>query len=386
MNKNILTEQFTSQFEILKDKPANVLKRVKGVVSDFKSNRNGRIYPRELWENVVNSDYVKEMINNHSLFGEADHPETRLEISLQNVSHAINDLWIEDDKVMAIIDILPTPMGKIISELLDYGTNLGISSRGAGTVLADNSVDPDDYQFVTFDYVGRPSCAAARMNTILESAEIEASSKSDDDMKMILEEYSNNLKEDTRDYKYRESELRKIFTDEDYFKIKMTNGNSETKFLDISKREAKHIASYLADTIIENEKIKERDRYIKESISDLLKEGECNMKLNESILKNLKEAYENKFTDSLPENIVDDLLYMAKFEDLYLNDGEDLVDKNSKEQVLKYYDEEVGSIDLLHHDLVNYNPEELKDELSEEDYNKYIKAYNEVLDYTNKSK
>lgn len=274
MNKNILTEQFTSQFEILKDKPANVLKRVKGVVSDFKSNRNGRIYPRELWENVVNSDYVKEMINNHSLFGEADHPETRLEISLQNVSHAINDLWIEDDKVMAIIDILPTPMGKIISELLDYGTNLGISSRGAGTVLADNSVDPDDYQFVTFDYVGRPSCAAARMNTILESAEIEASSKSDDDMKVILEEYSNNLKEDVRDYKYRESELRKIFTDEDYFKIKMTNGNSETKFLDISKREAEHIASYLADTIIENEKIKERDKYIKESISDILKEGE----------------------------------------------------------------------------------------------------------------
>ena len=275
MNKNILTEQFTSQFEILKDKPANVLKRVKGVVSDFKSNRNGRVYPRELWENVVNSDYVKEMINNHSLFGEADHPETRLEISLQNVSHAINDLWIEDDKVMAIIDILPTPMGKIISELLDYGTNLGISSRGAGTVLADNSVDPDDYQFVTFDYVGRPSCAAARMNTILESAEIEASSKSDDDMKVILEEYSNNLKEDVRDYKYRESELRKIFTNEDYFKIKMTNGNSETKFLDISKREAEHIASYLADTIIENEKIKERDKYIKESISEKLLAYSC---------------------------------------------------------------------------------------------------------------
>lgn len=194
MNKTILTENINSQFEILENKPANVLKRVKGVVSDFKSNRNGRIYPKELWENVVNSDYVKEMINNHSLFGEADHPETRLEISLQNVSHAINDLWIEGDKVMAIIDILPTPMGKIISELLDYGTNLGISSRGAGTVLPDNSVDPDDYQFVTFDYVGRPSCAAARMNTILESATIEASNKSDEDMKSLLEAYSNDIK------------------------------------------------------------------------------------------------------------------------------------------------------------------------------------------------
>lgn len=110
------------------------------------------------------------------------------------------------------------------------------------------------------------------------------------------------------------------------------------------------------------------------------------MKLNESILKNLKEAYESKFTDSLPEDIINDLLYMAKFEDLYFNDGEELVDKNSKEQILKFYDEEVGSINLLRHDLTNYNPEELKDELSEEDYNKYIKAYNEVLDYTKKSR
>lgn len=250
MSKNILTEQYTSKFEILKDKPANVLKRVKGVVSDFKSNRNGRIYPKRLWENVVNSDYVREMINNHSLFGEADHPETRLEISLQNVSHAINDLWIEGDKVMAVIDILPTPMGKIISELLDYGTNLGISSRGAGTVLSDNSVDPEDYQFVTFDYVGRPSCAAARMNTILESAEIEASTKSDDDMKAILEGYSNNLKEN--DNSYRKSEIKKLFDiPEDSFKIKIINGDIETKYLDISRDEASHIAFYLADIMVE---------------------------------------------------------------------------------------------------------------------------------------
>ena len=195
MNKNVLIEQINSNFQVLPNKPANVLKRIKGVVSDNKSNRNGRIYPMSLWQNVVNSDYVKEMINNHSLFGEADHPETRLEISLQNVSHAINDLWIEGDKVMAIIDILPTPMGKIISELLDYGTNIGISSRGAGTVLRDNSVDPDDYQFVTFDFVARPSCEAARLNTILESASIEAKNTKDDEINNLLESYKSSLNE-----------------------------------------------------------------------------------------------------------------------------------------------------------------------------------------------
>lgn len=199
MNKNVLVEQINSSFQILTDKPANVLKRIKGVVSDNKSNRNGRVYPMSLWQNVVNSDYVKEMINNHSLFGEADHPETRLEISLQNVSHAINDLWIEGDKVLAVIDILPTPMGKIISELLDYGTNIGISSRGAGTVLRDNSVDPDDYQFVTFDFVARPSCEAARLNTILESASIEAKNTKDDEINSLLESYKSELNESTLD-------------------------------------------------------------------------------------------------------------------------------------------------------------------------------------------
>ena len=201
MNKNVLVEQINSNFQILTDKPANVLKRIKGVVSDNKSNRNGRIYPMSLWQNVVNSDYVKEMINNHSLFGEADHPETRLEISLQNVSHAINDLWIEGDKVLAVIDILPTPMGKIISELLDYGTNIGISSRGAGTVLRDNSVDPDDYQFVTFDFVARPSCEAARLNTILESASIEAKNTKDDEINNLLESYKSSLNEDEEIWK-----------------------------------------------------------------------------------------------------------------------------------------------------------------------------------------
>lgn len=195
MNKNVLVEQINSNFQVLPNKPANVLKRIKGIVSDNKSNRNGRVYPMSLWQNVVNSDYVKEMINNHSLFGEADHPETRLEISLQNVSHAINDLWIEGDKVLAVIDILPTPMGKIISELLDYGTNIGISSRGAGTVLRDNSVDPDDYQFVTFDFVARPSCEAARLNMILESASIEAQNTKDDEINNLLESYKSGLNE-----------------------------------------------------------------------------------------------------------------------------------------------------------------------------------------------
>ena len=195
MNKEILVETIKSKFEVLKDKPANVLKRIKMVLSDWDFNRNGRVYPKELWENVVDSDYVKEMINSHGLVGELDHPEDRLEISLQNVSHVINDMWIDGDKLMGVIDILPTPNGKIVNELLDYGTEIGISSRGAGSVGANNIVDPD-YQFVTFDFVARPSCEAARYKAILEGVKLDIDTNSDDKVKNILESYKTNLKED----------------------------------------------------------------------------------------------------------------------------------------------------------------------------------------------
>ena len=194
MAKKILMESTKSKFKVLDKKPANVLKRIKMILSDWDFNRNGRVYPKELWENVVDSDYVKEMINSHGLVGELDHPEDRLEISLQNVSHVINDMWIDGDKLMGVIDILPTPNGKIVNELLDYGTEIGISSRGAGSVGANNIVDPD-YQFVTFDFVARPSCEAARYKAILEGVKLDIDTNSEDKVNAILEGYKNNLKE-----------------------------------------------------------------------------------------------------------------------------------------------------------------------------------------------
>lgn len=170
--KQILNENTTtSLFEAVDEKPAGILKRIRGIVADFKPNRNGRVYPRELWEKVINSEYVNEMMKSKCLFGESNHPfDDRVEIDLNNVSHAVNRLWIENDAVMGELDLLPTPAGEIISKLIDYGSSIGVSSRGAGSVNSDGSVDPDDYQFFTFDLVPRPSVAAARP-AIVESEE-----------------------------------------------------------------------------------------------------------------------------------------------------------------------------------------------------------------------
>ena len=261
--KNILTESTKSKFKVLEHKPANVLKRIQGVLSDFKSNRNGRIYPRELWENVLNSDYVKEMIESHGLVGELDHPEERLEISLQNVSHVINDMWIEGDQVVGTIDILPTPSGKIVSELLDYGTDIGISSRGAGSVGPNNVVDPD-YQFVTFDFVARPSCEAARLNMIVESVQPEIDTNSDDKVKNILEGYKTSLKEDIFKNYYNKQALPAPGEEELYgYDLSDVCDNVEKYFGLKNKREAlnkiveEHLDKKVIDEVMKYSNLKE---------------------------------------------------------------------------------------------------------------------------------
>lgn len=207
--KQFLVEEMTqSIFEAVETEKTNpsVLKTVKGVVADFNPNRNGRVYPRELWEKVINSEYTKEMMASKMLLGEADHPfDDRVEISIKEVSHAINKLWIEGDKVMAELDILNTTNGQKVATLIDYGSKIGVSSRGAGSVLSDGSVDPDDYQFFTFDIVCRPSVQAAR---ITESEENNVKPLTESEIADVIKSYRNineklqEIPKESSTYKY----------------------------------------------------------------------------------------------------------------------------------------------------------------------------------------
>lgn len=215
--KQFLVEEMTqSIFEAVdvEQKNPSVLKTVKGIVADFNPNRNGRVYPRELWEKVINSEYVKEMMASKMLLGEADHPfDDRVEISIKEVSHAINKLWIEGDKVMAELDILNTPNGEKVATLVDYGSKIGVSSRGAGSVMSDGSVDPNDYQFFTFDIVCRPSVQAAR---ITESEKVEAKPLTESEIANVIKSYKSidkKLEESQEGFTYiKEGEEKKIST------------------------------------------------------------------------------------------------------------------------------------------------------------------------------
>lgn len=165
-----LNEVYVSSLTESKEdkKRPGVLKTVEGVFAEVnEKNRNGRRYSRKLWDNVLKGDYVKEMLNNRTLFGEAEHPSDRSEISLPNVSHVITDLKLTPEgKVMGKADILDTPAGKILNTLIEYGANIGISSRGMGTINESPDgemwVDENNYMFVTFDFVPMPSVKIAR--------------------------------------------------------------------------------------------------------------------------------------------------------------------------------------------------------------------------------
>lgn len=175
------------------DKPG-VLRTIVAKITDYLANRNGRVYPKSIWEKACNSDLVKEQIECNCFFGEANHPfDDRMDIDLTNVSHAIKDLDIRNDGVYGTIDILDTPSGQIINKLIEYGSKIGISSRGCGSLNETTNEVQDDYRLFAFDIVARPSVAAARLT---ESEELMKNGKvimTEAEIYTTLNNYKKNI-------------------------------------------------------------------------------------------------------------------------------------------------------------------------------------------------
>lgn len=172
---------------------ANILKTIKNwpLSTPDKENRNGRVYSRKLWENVLSSEYWKDMISNNSLCGEIVHPGDRtesdsFEIDARNVSHRITEAHFDGDKLIGTIEILDTLQGRTLQSLIDSGCRMGISARGMGDIINGNEVDPDSYNFKTFDITFRPSDPNARMQPLTES---------ENRIQLVLEESDRLIKE-----------------------------------------------------------------------------------------------------------------------------------------------------------------------------------------------
>lgn len=165
--KNHSNSKLTLNEAVVADKQQYVLQ---GIFAQFDiENRNGRIYTKE--EYLPHLQYLRSDIQKgEPLLGELDHPEDRFEVSLQNASHQVIDLWLDESKncVMGKIKLLDTPSGKIAKALVDDGIPLHISSRAAGSVDA-RTHHVDIQQIFTFDLVCKPGFAAAVLNRVNES-------------------------------------------------------------------------------------------------------------------------------------------------------------------------------------------------------------------------
>jgi hypothetical protein len=134
-------------------------------------NRNRRVYPKSVLEKAVRK-YVTEYVNKGRAVGELNHPEGP-SINLDKVSHRITDLSWNGNDVIGKALILNTPMGKIVKGLLEGGCQLGVSSRGMGTVANRNgqTMVNDDFVLSTVDIVQDPSAPSAFVNGIMESVD-----------------------------------------------------------------------------------------------------------------------------------------------------------------------------------------------------------------------
>lgn len=174
MAKKLFVESVSAPLTYKEPKEhSNALGRLEGVGGSWKEpTRNDRLYNKRLWENVKNSESFQEGMETRTIFAEANHPEERIDIDIKEVAGVLTDLEILDNgDIFTGFDILPTPNGKIIKTLLDYGCKIGVSSRGLGDEIVENGVtciDPDTYEYYCHDFVVTPAVKKARPQVIEE--------------------------------------------------------------------------------------------------------------------------------------------------------------------------------------------------------------------------
>ena len=137
-----------------------------------RTNRNGRMYKEETMRKEVHR-YTENYINKHRAFGELGHPDTP-SINLDRVSHLIVSLRQEGNDWIGKAKILDTPMGNIARNLIEGGAQLGVSSRGMGSLKSINGVNivQDDFYLATAaDIVADPSAPGAFVQGIMEGKE-----------------------------------------------------------------------------------------------------------------------------------------------------------------------------------------------------------------------
>lgn len=135
------------------------------------ANRNGRVYPRDVLENAV-TKYNKNQVAKGRAVGELGHPDSPT-VNLDRVSHRITELRWDGDNVIGRAQVLDTPMGQIVKGLMEGEVQLGVSTRGMGSLQerGGKTYVKDDFMLATVDVVQDPSAPEAFVNGIMEGVD-----------------------------------------------------------------------------------------------------------------------------------------------------------------------------------------------------------------------
>ena len=169
----LITETTENIEVITEEKGAGKDYKIRGIFlqGDIK-NRNGRVYPVSVLSKEVGR-YNKEFVEKKRAFGELGHPDGPT-VNLERVSHMITSLKSEGRNFIGEAKIMDTPYGKIVKNLIDEGAQLGVSSRGMGSmkqVNGKNVINNDFYLATAADIVADPSAPDAFVEGIMEGKE-----------------------------------------------------------------------------------------------------------------------------------------------------------------------------------------------------------------------
>ena len=170
----LIAEYTDQRLEVLAEQNEKGEKKysIEGVFAQAQQkNRNGRIYTRPVMERAIGK-YTNEQVSKGRAVGELNHPEGPT-INLDKVSHKIDYLQFEGDDIMGKATVLDTPMGRIVKGLLEGGVQLGVSTRGMGSLENRGGVAyvKDDFILNAIDIVQDPSAPNAFVNGIMEGVE-----------------------------------------------------------------------------------------------------------------------------------------------------------------------------------------------------------------------
>jgi hypothetical protein len=169
-----LITELTEDIKYIKENVGNGEKTyfIEGVfMQSGVKNRNGRVYPQGTLLKECNR-YINEYVNKGRALGELNHP-TGPTVNLDRVSHIVKELHEDGHNVYGKAKVLDTPMGKIVKNLIEEGAQLGVSTRGMGSLKSKGGYQEvqEDFMLAAIDIVADPSAPNAFVNGIMEGKE-----------------------------------------------------------------------------------------------------------------------------------------------------------------------------------------------------------------------